>query len=113
MFQVDAEGDDMIIFHAGDSWDSNIDLNEIDNTWTYLILTRNGNTETSLYNGFQRRQGTFTTDPDQTQQGNLTFAQERTGIGFNGSLDEIRISSVARNASWIQTTYNSIMNHHI
>lgn len=110
MFQIDGEGDDVVIFHSGDSWDSNIDLNEIDDAWTYLSITRNDNTETSFYNGFQRQQGTFSTDPDQTHIGNLTFAQERSGVGFNGSIDEIRISSVARNTSWIQTTYNSILN---
>jgi hypothetical protein len=110
MLQLDGQGDDVIIYHAGSSWDSNIDLTEIDDTWTYLLLTRDGSTETSYLNGIQRIQSTFTTDPDQTHDGNLTFCQERTGIGFNTSLDEIRISSIARNASWIKTTFNTIQN---
>ena len=110
MFQLDGEGDDVIMYHAGSQWDTNIDLTDIDDNWRYLLLTRNDNTETSYLNGIQRGQSTFATDPDQSSEGNLTFCQERAGIGLNASLDEVRISSIARNESWIQTTYNTIHN---
>ena len=108
MFQFDAQGDDVIIYNADSSWDTYIDRTEIDDTWYYMSVTRSGTTQTSYLNNSQRRQGVFATDPDQTRTGSLTFAQERTSIRSDIYLDEIRISKIARNSSWINTSFVNV-----
>ncbi len=71
--------------------------------WNYIVLTYDKEDEQKLYlNGVFRssKNGTLSID---TNNGELHIGQY-----FDGIIDEIRISSGVRNASWIQTSYNTM-----
>lgn len=44
----------------------------------------------------------------ETSNGLLFFGCDSLGRFFNGFLDEVRISDIARDASWIKTRYNNV-----
>ena len=50
------------------------------------------------------------TSPLDTSTGDLYIGSHGTGEYFNGRIDEVRISKVARDECWIETTYNTINN---
>ena len=77
-------------------------------TWTYLTGTYDGTTARIYFNGSEQA-----TDP---RTGNIDATTEPVLIGrraigdarfMNGDIDEVRMSSVARSAGWIQTEYNN------
>jgi hypothetical protein len=47
------------------------------------------------------------TSPLNTSTGDLYIGSHGSGEYFNGRIDEVRISSVARTAGWIQTSFNN------
>ena len=83
------------------------------NAWNYLVLTYDGSNLRLYRNGSEvasvAGSGTLglgsNTNP-------LHFGYNTTWPGelFNGSQDEVRISSVARSAAWILTEYNNQLN---
>jgi len=80
-------------------------LNVAANTWTSLAITRSGSSISIYKNGTLVGSGTFST-PYNT----ANFAEMGSAGGINyygGKLDEVRISSSARSAAWIQTEYNN------
>ena len=76
-------------------------------TWTYVVLTYNGSTISLSLNA-----GTPVTTSDST-----TPATDNTGMRIGrrwdnpyyiaGTIDEVRISNIARSADWIKTEYNN------
>ena len=73
--------------------------------WNHVVLTYDTDDGQKLYlNGVFRssRDGIVSID---TNTGNLHVGQY-----FDGMIDEIRISSGVRNASWIKTSYNTMNN---
>ena len=80
-------------------------LNIASNTWTSLAVTRSGSTIRVYTNGTLAGTGTFS-----TAYNAANFAEMGSVGGINfygGKLDEVRISSNARSASWIQTEFNN------
>ena len=87
------------------------DSNLVTDTWHLLAGTYDGATMTSIKDGVS--QGT------QSKTGNIRENNWDIFVGnqppdnsvqFDGILDEVRISSVARSIEWLQTEYNNIMN---
>ncbi|UCF60250.1 MAG: DUF2341 domain-containing protein, partial [Anaerolineaceae bacterium] len=84
-----------------------------DGNWHYAVLQRDGSTGRLYYDGSE-------VDNDVVGTGGLNFpvtlligAQWQTDSSgqrnyFDGDLDEIRISTEARTANWIQTEYNNL-----
>ncbi|MHA2304107.1 MAG: DUF2341 domain-containing protein [Candidatus Hodarchaeales archaeon] len=85
--------------------DSDNEINE--NTWTHIVATFDGTTLKLFINGVKQTDEVIMTiayNSDATTiGGNLNNSQQR----FNGSLDEIRISSIARSLDWITIEYNN------
>jgi|GEM_PF-2049699 len=81
--------------------------------WHYIAGTNSGTgTDTYLYvNGTIEASGLMNANPPVTQAAPLMMGRENSSVTPNywdGKIDEIRISKVSRNSSWINTTYNTI-----
>ncbi|MBM4403647.1 MAG: DUF2341 domain-containing protein [Candidatus Cloacimonetes bacterium] len=79
-----------------------------DGNWHHMVGTYDGSNVRLYVNGEQRASGALTGSISNNQSllvgGNLS---EWTGGYFNGTLDQIQISSVARSADWIKTQYRN------
>ncbi len=80
-------------------------------TWVYIMGTYSGGTQTLYINGTSA--GTANTSVTQTVNNNTTYlrfgipsAANTTEI-FNGSLDEVQISSSSRSADWAKLNYQT------
>ncbi len=81
------------------------------NTWVHMTMVYDGSTKRVYKNGVQVA--------SHSHSGNLTTTSNDLKIGkrqgssryYKGELDEIRISDVARSASWVQAQYNNMNNH--
>jgi len=91
-----------------------------DNNWHYVAAVRNGN-DPSNYNiymdGVLDNDATSgsTTLSDINNTDPLLIGRRGAGDTLDGYVDEVRISNIERNASWINATYNNIndTNHFI
>ena len=82
------------------------------NTWFYLTATYDTTNGVSIYNNSVFQDNDSHTG-DFVDRGNGNAIGYDKGIGdegLDGYLDELRVSSVTRNTSWINTTYNTISN---
>jgi MSHA biogenesis protein MshQ len=85
-----------------------------DVNWHYVTVTYKDNDATgiNIYIDGVHQQSGDTTNVDFIPQtaDPLRMGADRTGGGqrFDGTMDEIRVSTVARNASWINTSYNTM-----
>lgn len=78
-------------------------------SWYWVIMKRESGTIKYYVNSSQTA-NTQTSTP-LTPTTNLTIGKFNiNAIFFNGSLDEMRISNVARNIDWINTQYNNQVN---
>lgn len=76
-------------------------------TWYNFVLTGDGTTAEFIRDSSVRKTGADTTDMDGlleigTDSGHTSW--------YDGLIDEIRISKIVRNASWISASYNSSKN---
>ena len=75
--------------------------------WNHIVLTWNGTYAIAYCNGVKIKEAAVTGAPDWTGRplylGSNLYGSER----FNGAIDEVRISNIARSAAWIQTSYNN------
>ncbi len=106
----------LTFFYYGTGWNL-LDSNSYpftDTNWHHVAATHTyGNgSATKIYFDGQAVPGTWSNNPDQP----ASNWDEALLIGctnspnfenFSGSIDEVRISNVARSASWIQTEYNN------
>jgi hypothetical protein len=79
------------------------------NTWYHAVGTWDGTTMRVYFNGAQEnfapKSGTITQYNDQSDIG---FGSAGGGGNYwNGRLDEIHVSNIARSADWITTEYNN------
>jgi hypothetical protein len=75
--------------------------------WEHLVLTYDGSNVTTYRNGVQENQYPQTTGTINGTAQPLLFGSIPSYSYFNGSLDEVRISNVARDLCWIQTEYKN------
>jgi len=76
--------------------------------WYYMTTVRDGSTNKVYVNGTQ--EGTYSNSGSMDSNNNpfcigVKVTEEHS---WNGHLDEIRISNIARSNGWISTTYNTI-----
>ncbi|MCX6665569.1 MAG: DUF2341 domain-containing protein, partial [Euryarchaeota archaeon] len=84
-----------------------------DGAWNNLVFMRNGTTQTLIGNG-----GGVSTSQAVTSNALDTTSMAVGGYGgggseaqwFTGTLDEVRVSKIARSAAWINAEYNTIEN---
>ena len=81
------------------------------NNWYHLVVTYSKPTLKAYLNG--ELVNTTSINPTGTGEGNFINIGARSNtadgtgsaLGFNGNIDEVRISNIARNADWIATEY--------
>lgn len=78
-------------------------------TWTYLAVTMSSTTYQFYFNG--NTDGSGTNGATRTDNAAVNFTLgTNSGVGsewYAGKMDELRISTTARSADWIKTTYNN------
>jgi len=78
--------------------------------WIHLAITWDGSVARAYYNGVKMKEGTISGTPDWIGKALYLASNYNGGEKFNGAIDEVRISNVARSAAWIQTSYNNQQN---
>lgn len=77
-------------------------------TWSHLVLTYDGSTQSIYLNGALNNSASYAVSPLPYSGTDLYLGTNGTrGDFFNGDLDEVRVSSIARSADWILTEYNN------
>jgi len=78
------------------------------NTWSHVVATVNVTTQTiQIYlNSVLKLDTTFGSGKSIIATANPLLISDKSQRWIKGSIDEVRISNVARSASWIQTSYN-------
>jgi Concanavalin A-like lectin/glucanases superfamily len=80
-----------------------------DSNWHHLVFTRDGSNTASIY--IDGNLSTFGTMTGVFPSNNVPLNIGNEGVmpspDFRGTLDELRLSNIARSASWIQTEYNN------
>ena len=79
------------------------------NTWYYITLvkTAGGDNGNFYINGILQTTYTGTISDPNNIGGTYLMNYGNANAGFNGSLDEFRVSNIARSADWIKTEYNN------
>jgi hypothetical protein len=83
-----------------------------DNEWSYIVAKYDGSNLYLFIDGVEKSE---TTDQTSIVANNepLRIGTDRTGRYFNGTIDEVRISNIARSADWIMAQYLSMNNSFI
>ena len=97
--QFHPDGTDIYGYINGNAVTSNIDTE-----WHYVVLTYDG-ANIKLYKDGALVDSKEHSDPIQTNELHLNLAEYLTG-----TIDEVRISNIARSAAWINTTYQNTNN---
>ena len=87
--------------------DSDNDIDE--NTWTHIVVTYDGTTLKLFINGVKQTDEAIINIAYNSNAAIIGANPDNNEQRFNGSIDEIRVSSVVRSLDWIITEYN---NHH-
>jgi len=69
-------------------------------TTYYLAGVQNGSAETIYINGASKGTASYAITID-----GLYIGRRSDGVYFNGKIDEVRVSNVARSAAWVKATY--------
>jgi hypothetical protein len=100
---------DSLRWYAAGAWSSSGSTNCADNNWHYQVVTRSGNSWTLDIDDSEQssasNSGTLATDVNY-RIGNSPWGNE----DFDGLLDELRVSTVARSNAWLKATYQNIKN---
>ena len=75
--------------------------------WTKIDFTKSGNTVTIYRNGVSDATGTNTANLVDSGLASRIGTRESLDTMMNGSIDEVRLSNIARPAGWIATEYKN------
>ena len=86
-----------------------------ENSWIQIDVTRSGTGYTLYLDGQSVDTASTSTIINHNNNYDLYFGARRANDGspslfFDGIMDEVRISNISRNHSWIKTSYNTIQN---
>ena len=101
-----------VIYISGISGDDSGDVISTstinDGLWHHIIATCNGYTTRLYVDGIEEANSTTLNGVIHISESNLIIGDyEVRPRNFNGSIDEVRVSNVVRNADWIKTGYNN------
>ena len=78
------------------------------NTWTYATITYDGSNIRVYFNGSEDATPTALSGSIDTNNVPLSIGRsDYDSDYFNGRIDEVRVSNMARSAAWIETSYNN------
>lgn len=109
--------DDTIAFATNSGWvasqEGRFTYTPPATTWQYIAITHDDGALDKLYvdGNFQESHSAITFDSDTGAAVILGNSQVGSTSGYDGKLDEMRISSVVRSSGWIKTTYNNLMDN--
>jgi len=78
--------------------------------WIYFAVTWDGSYAVAYYNGLKVKEAAITGTPDWIGKALYLASNYAEEEKFNGALDEVRISNIARSETWIKTCYNNQQN---
>ena len=85
---------------------STVDTNSFSTSlWQFVTFTQSGTTVSAYYNGSLENNSTSFSPIDQIDQ--LFLGSDEGEIGYNGKIDDVKVSNSARSANWIETEYNN------
>ncbi|MCC7289877.1 LamG domain-containing protein, partial [bacterium] len=93
--------------------DSNVAVN--DGNWHYVVGTYDGTTARIYVDGQLSNSGARSATLSSTTQlqiGGSTTGGGCSGVWFNGSIDEVRVSNVTRSAAEIRQAYEAVLTSH-
>jgi hypothetical protein len=97
---------DNVIWYTLNDTDINTGENFGNNTWAHLVFTYNGSYVNIYLNG-SLVYSVPRTGPINTTDKPLYIGRTEVADYYNGTIDEVRISNVARSAAWITTEFNN------
>jgi len=79
-----------------------------ENVWSYVTLTASASGHAIYFDGSLAKSNISSVLPNGSESG-LDIGNNRnlSNLGYNGTLDEFRVSAIARSPSWILTEYNN------
>ena len=85
---------------------STVDTNSFSTSlWQFVTFTQSGTTISAYYNGSLENNSTSFSPIDQIDQ--LFLGSDEGEIGYNGKIDDVKVSNSTRSANWIETEYNN------
>ena len=89
------------------SWHDHVSTSQVPlTTWTFVSVIFNGSSYIFYMNTSQVGSGIYT-PPGSNASLNQHIGDSQTAHYFDGRIDELRISSVARSSGWLTTSYNN------
>jgi hypothetical protein len=98
-----------VIFYAGNgttAFSASAPSSNTAGVWSHIVAVYDG-AAIKVYKDGVAGSPTARTGNLYTDNTNIQFGQWGSGFNFSGSIDEVRISDVARSADWIKTEYNN------
>ncbi|CAB1057424.1 Beta-galactosidase (EC [Olavius sp. associated proteobacterium Delta 1] len=101
-------------YHYASGWRSTVSDDLLAGTgWHHVayFMDDSGNSQKLYIDGIEEGSSNYTESLSYSGLGSNTFigrhGNGNTGMDFNGTIDEVRVSSSARSVGWIQTEYNN------
>ncbi len=106
-------GTEGFAYNSGGTWGNTTTNANHAGSWRYIVYTFSdaGNSQRLYIGGTQAASSSYTASIYYSGLGSNTYigthGNGNSGMDFDGTLDEVRVSSSARSAGWVLTEYNN------
>ena len=95
---------------ANPSWATQMTNASTLNSWEYIVATDDSSTLKYYFNGGFDSSPSVSGGAMVSNVANVSIGKRHDGYGFNGVLDEVRISNTTRSLDWINQSYQLVEN---